>query len=164
VPPLGWWMAGALREYVGRLGPGPMSAPVLVPVPLHPAREKSRGYNQAALLALEVAERLDVDVETRILGRAKNTTSQTKLDPDERAANVRGAFRLLRADLANCRDIILVDDLVTTGASAGACIEAIEEASPASIAVLSAGRTRGSFPRDFKPKIGLIRAAARPYP
>ena len=143
VPPIGWWMANALQEHLARSSYGAASHPLLVPVPLHPSREKARGYNQAALLAWEVAERLDLDVESRILVRAKNTKSQTKLDPSERAANVKGAFCLFRSDLANCRNIILVDDLVTMGATVGACIETIEKASPASISVLSAGRARG---------------------
>lgn len=141
-PPLGWWMANALHEYLAGSPCRGSFNPLLVPVPLHPLREKSRGYNQAALLAWEVAEKLHLDVESRILGRARNTESQTKLDSNERAANVRDAFCLLHSDLANCRNIILVDDLVTTGATVGACVEAIEKASPASIAVLSAGRVR----------------------
>ena len=142
VPPVGWWMANALREYLAG-SKRPFSVdPLLIPVPLHLSRERSRGYNQAALLAWEVAERLNIEIESGILGRARNTKSQTKLDPDDRAANVKDAFTLLRHDLANRRNIILVDDLVTTGATAGACVESLEGAAPLSVLVLSAGRTR----------------------
>jgi ComF family protein len=141
--PLGWWMAGRLREYLAAAEGRFTHDPLLVPVPLHPARERSRGYNQAALLALEVGDRLDLEVEERAVGRARNTKSQTALQAEERGANVAGAFRLLRPERIASRHIVVVDDLVTTGSTAGSCVETISQASPASVSVLSAGRTRG---------------------
>ncbi|MDD4857626.1 MAG: hypothetical protein PHD74_05910 [Candidatus Krumholzibacteria bacterium] len=142
VPALGWWMAKALGDYLESLPAHASAAPLLVPVPLHPSREKSRGYNQAFLLAREVAARLGISVESRMFCRIRNTKSQSKLDDSERTTNVAGAFGLLREDLARTRNIILVDDLVTTGGTALACIAALEKAPIASIAVLSAGRVR----------------------
>jgi competence protein ComFC len=142
VPALGWWMAAALGDYLaGPRGPD-TAAPVLVPVPLHPQREKSRGYNQAALLAHEVAGRLGLDVDSGILGRTRNTKSQSTLDRGKRAENVNGAFGLGRGEPAGGRNVILIDDLVTTGETARACVAALESASPRSIAVLAAGRAR----------------------
>jgi len=114
----------------------------LVPVPLHPRREKSRGYNQAALLAHEVAGRLELDVDSSILMRIRSTKAQSTLESDARAANVAGAFGLARPDHAAARDIIIVDDLVTTGETALACAAALEVAVPRSISVLAAGRAR----------------------
>ncbi|HEY5132761.1 MAG TPA: hypothetical protein VII85_03645 [Candidatus Krumholzibacteriaceae bacterium] len=141
-PALGWWMARALEDH--RAAPGAFAAgkTVLVPVPLHPSREKSRGYNQAFLLAWEVGERLGLDVEARVLGRIRNTKSQSTLDRERRAFNVREAFGTVRADLIMGRDVIVVDDLVTTGETAAACVAALEPAEPSSIAVLAAGRVR----------------------
>ena len=141
-PALGWWMARALEDH--RLTRSAFAAgkTVLVPVPLHPSREKSRGYNQAFLLAGEVGERLGLDVDGRILGRIRNTESQSTLDRERRALNVREAFGTRRADLVTGMDVIVVDDLVTTGETAAACVAALETAGPSSIAVLAAGRVR----------------------
>jgi predicted amidophosphoribosyltransferase len=111
-------------------------------VPLHPSRERSRGYNQASLLAGEVAERLGLEVDSRFLERIRNTKSQSTLESRERSANVDGAFSLSRLDLPTHRDIIVIDDLITTGETALACIGAIERALPSSVAVLAAGRVR----------------------
>jgi ComF family protein len=141
-PALGWWMAAALGDHLAGPGARDAAAPLLVPVPLHPRREKSRGYNQAGLLAREVAGRLALDVDSRILGRMRNTKAQSTLDSDERAANVEGAFGLLRPDRVDGRNIVLVDDLVTTGRTVLACVAALEAAAPLSISVLAAGRAR----------------------
>jgi competence protein ComFC len=141
-PALGWWMAAALGDYLAGLPARDAPAPLLVPIPLHPKREKQRGYNQAALLAREVGERLRLEVDSGILARIRNTKAQSSLESDARAANVEGAFRLARPDLAGTGHIIIVDDLVTTGETALACVAALEQGSPASVAVLSAGRAR----------------------
>ena len=143
VPALGWWMAAALGDYLARLPTWDAFAPLLVPIPLHPKREKQRGYNQAALLAHEVAERLGLEVDSGILARTRNTKAQSTLESEERAANVEGAFSLACPDLVTLKNIIIVDDLVTTGETVLACVAALEEGSPSSVAVLSAGRARG---------------------
>lgn len=142
-PALGWWMAAALGECSGTpTGPDPFR-PLLVPVPLHPKRERERGYNQSALLAREAAARLGLEVEERMLARIRNTKAQSTLESEARAANVEGAFRLARPDLVGSRNIVLVDDLVTTGETALACAAALREGSPCSVTVLAAGRVRG---------------------
>jgi ComF family protein len=141
-PALGWWMAAALGDYLHNEPGRGAAAPLLVPVPLHASRERSRGYNQASLLAGEVAGRLGLEVESRILRRVRNTKSQSTLESDARAANMEGAFGLVRPDLVNSKNIIVVDDLVTTGETVLACVAALQEGAPFSIAVLSAGRVR----------------------
>jgi len=143
VPALGWWMARSLEDCIASLRDRDSFDPLLVPVPLHPSREHSRGYNQAALLAHEVAGRLGLDVDSRILQRIRNTRSQSTLESDARAANVEGAFGLVRPDLVNSKNLIIIDDLITTGETVLACVAALEEGSPSSVAVLSAGRVRG---------------------
>jgi ComF family protein len=141
-PALAWWMAAALGDYLGKPPGGDSFHPVLVPVPLHPKREKRRGYNQAALLAHGVAGRLGLEVDSRILVRIRNTKAQSTLESGERAANVEGAFGLACPDLVTSKNIILVDDLVTTGETVLACAAALEGAAPRSISVLAAGRAR----------------------
>ena len=141
-PSLGWWMAAALGDFLGMTAGPDSTRPALVPVPLHSRREKERGYNQAALLAREVAGRLGLDLDAGVLERTRSTKAQSTLEQESRAANVRGAFRLARPDLVAARHIVLVDDLVTTGETALACAEALAEGSPLSVTVLAAGRTR----------------------
>ncbi len=141
VPSVAWWMAAALRAHLAREPRGD-APPLLVPVPLHPRRERSRGYNQAALLAGAVSRRLGLDVDARLLARVRHTKSQSTLSAADRGANVRGAFVPRRNVPRLPRPLILVDDLVTTGETALACAAALSELGPASLAVLSAGRSR----------------------
>jgi ComF family protein len=141
-PALGWWMAAALGDYRESRPEGSAFDPLLVPVPLHPKRERSRGYNQSALLAREVAGRLGLEVDVRVLARVRDTKAQSTLDREARSENVRGAFDLVGGASAAGRDIVLVDDLLTTGETARACAGALDAASPRSIAVLAAGRAR----------------------
>ena len=94
---------------------------LLVPVPLHPRRERERGFNQASLLARRVGVAWGVPVRADVLIRAVATPSQTELDAPARRANVRGAFRLRRPELIAGRHVLLVDDILTTGATLSEC-------------------------------------------
>lgn len=109
----GWWrlaeaMAGPMVG-LAPLGPGA----VLVPVPLGRARERTRGYNQSAKLAVALAHRAGLSVNERCLVRNRETPSQTRLTPDERAANLRLAFR----SVGPPAHAVLVDDVFTTGST-----------------------------------------------
>jgi ComF family protein len=100
---------------------------LLVPVPLHPTRERARGYNQSAILASELQYLLPVEVATAALRRTRATADQTALSADQRAANVRGAFTA-RADAVSGRRIWLLDDVYTTGATLRASAQALRAA------------------------------------
>lgn len=86
---------------------------LLIPVPLHPSRQRERGFNQALELARPLARRFGIPVDIRALSRDRATAPQSGLDKKERRRNIRGAFRL-REGLA-ARHIAIVDDVVTTG-------------------------------------------------
>ena len=103
---------------------------LVVPVPLHWVRRLSRGYNQAAVIASVLGGRLGALVRPHLLVRSRRTASQTRLTPEERAANVRTAFRLRRGARlpAEVRHILLVDDVFTTGATLYACYRALRSA------------------------------------
>jgi len=100
---------------------------VWVPVPLHPLRLAERGYNQAALIARELARAQRAAVDTRRLCRVRQTEQQAKRTRRARVENVAEAFRVRDAATLPKR-IVLVDDVVTTGATLSACIRALRAA------------------------------------
>jgi ComF family protein len=144
VPSLSWWMAQALSRYLHEIESYVTLSPLVIPVPLHPSRERKRGYNQAALLAEIIARRLDLEFCSAALERTRKTKSQASLDSSMRAGNVSGAFRLSQGVSIEAKDVILVDDLVTTGETVKACMTALREGFPRSIIALSAGRVKGA--------------------
>ena len=113
---------------------------LLVPVPLHRRRERERGFNQSRLLARRVACAWGVPLRADVLARAAATLPQTDLGAAERRANVRGAFALRRPDAVAGRHVVLVDDIMTTGATAGACAALLQEAGAATVGVVTVAR------------------------
>lgn len=98
---------------------------LLVPVPLHPRKEKQRGYNQAYLIALGLGEALNCPVNKDFLLRKQFTNSQTKMGRYRRWENVDEVFSLNNSNLPLDAKIVLIDDVITTGATAEACLKAI---------------------------------------
>lgn len=132
--PLGGLMAEYLKEH-------PIPVDVVVPVPLHVARFRERGYNQAALLAREMAGGAGLVVDERTLVRRRATAPQVDLDAEERKVNVRGAFRCV-SDALTGRDVLLVDDVCTTGSTLDACAVALREGGARSVRALTLARAR----------------------
>jgi ComF family protein len=109
---------------------------VIVPVPLHPWREISRGYNQADLVARRLAKRFGRKL-ARVLVRLQNTETQTHIHSKEhRYENLRDAFGLMRAGPIRGKHVILVDDVKTTGATLTWAARTIAEAEPARISAI----------------------------
>lgn len=97
----------------------------IVPVPLHWWRRLRRGYNQSQLLALAVSEVMNVPVADKNLYRHRYTSSQTHKNRQQRALNVSSAFRVRRPDRFQGKHILLIDDVITTGATMEACYHAL---------------------------------------
>src|SRR5690606_13451945 len=99
----------------------------ILPVPLHPRKERRRGYNQSAVLAQGMREVWHVPVWTDVLVREVRTATQTRRGRLERWRNVRTAFATPRPDVLRDRHVLLVDDVVTTGATLEACAAVLAE-------------------------------------
>lgn len=93
---------------------------VLVPVPIHRSKMRKRGYNQAELMAKELGVRLGIPVDSSVLCRVSDTMPQKRLDPKEREKNLRSALVATIEDM-NYNNVMLVDDIYTTGATVEAC-------------------------------------------
>ena len=121
---LGESLAREMIPMVERQGKHPQ---IVVPVPLGTARLQERGYNQAALLARPVALALGLPFQPKTLQRIRETRSQVGLTRPQRQQNMEGAF-LARAALVQEKDVLLVDDVMTTGATMNAAAKALKEA------------------------------------
>ncbi len=108
------------------------SSAVAVPVPLSPAREKQRGFNQADLMFRGWLAERGIPME-RMLLRKRETTAQYGLSAEERRENVQGAFSLAEGICVTGRDILLVDDIMTTGATLSACAEVLRRGGAARV-------------------------------
>lgn len=111
----------------------------IVPVPLHRARKRERGFNQAELLAEWLSEHLSLPLRPA-LERVHYTTTQTAFDRAERMQNLRGAFRLRKkADVRSLR-VLLIDDVLTTGSTLSECARVMKEAGALSVHAATAAR------------------------
>jgi ComF family protein len=134
-PAMGRWMARAGKEMLGE-------ADVLVPVPLHWRRGWSRRYNQSGALARVISRQTGVKVAGEALRRVRATEQQIGLSRAQRASNVQGAFNVAPDRMADIqgRRVILIDDVLTTGATVDACARALLRAKAAQVDVLTFAR------------------------
>ena len=133
-PPMG----AAIARRWARAGAG---GDALVPVPASPDRVRDRGYDQATLIAAEAGRRLRRPV-LRALERTRATTAQFDLDRAARASNLGGAFRAVDGVAVEGRWLVLVDDVVTTGATLAACATILLEAGAAGVSAVAVARER----------------------
>ena len=122
---------------------------LVVPIPLHRSRQAERGFNQARMLAAEAIKTLRsshpewrLTLAPAALMRLRATESQASLTPRERRNNVRGAFSVSDPELVRGRHILLVDDILTTGATARAAAQALKRAGAATVWVATLARAR----------------------
>lgn len=130
-PLLGWYMCTALLN-----SPAERQCDAVVPVPLHPSKLRQRGYNQARLLARQIAECFRLTLRDDLLFRIKASISQTKRTAAERFTAMQGVFEA--STQATGLRILLVDDVLTTGATASACAKALLDAGAAAVTLITA--------------------------
>jgi len=135
--PLGRWFAERLIEVARREA---ISVDIVVPVPLHRQRERERGYNQADLIAKPLARRLGLPYRTALLTRTKPRPDKHILSLEERWDSVRGAFATRPGSKVDNLRVLLVDDVMTTGATLDAAAKALRDAGAKSVIGLTVAR------------------------
>ncbi len=129
------WLAQTLDDHRVRAQP----IDFLVPVPLHPARQREREFNQAEVLARLLSESSGLKVSTA-LRRIRNTTTQTRLDRHERMENLRNAFSVHQDGGVQGMHLVLVDDVLTTGSTLDECARTLRDAGAASVRAITVAR------------------------
>jgi ComF family protein len=133
-----------LAEFLGRIAAIKLkedgffaSVDTLIPVPLHPGKEKKRGYNQSRLIANGISSVYGCGMDTTTVKRVANTDTQTRKSVYERHVNVEKIFQLTNAETLFGKHILLIDDVITTGSTTSACIETLSEIPEIKISVFS---------------------------
>jgi ComF family protein len=133
--PISRWLAEAMMD--ARLRDRAFD--LIVPVPLHPARLRERGFNQAHLLATMLGREIGVPV-FGVLERIRYTTTQTAFDRIDRMENLRNAFRLRKKMAVRDLRVLLLDDILTTGSTLSECGRVLREAGARSVYAITAAR------------------------
>jgi len=135
-------LGAVLADAIGKLK---LAAPVLVvPVPLHSSKRRQRRFNQAELIARAALKKLaqdDLEFAPKVLVRVKPTVSQIGLTRPQRRENIRGAFQVVHPNRVKGRNILLVDDVLTTGTTASECARVLRKAGAEQVWVATAART-----------------------
>jgi ComF family protein len=116
---------------------------IVIPVPLWLGKRQARGFNQAEAIArafLSVQSSRSIQLDTDILARTRDTVSQTGLSRHQRRANVRGAFKVLKPERVKDRTVLIVDDVMTTGTTAGECARVLRRAGAKEVFVATVAR------------------------
>lgn len=154
IPPLGAWFASQLANLIanqnsipgpGNSGPDLFAADVVVPVPLHSARRRERGYNQAELIAKPLARLLRLPLAPKALVRTKPRPGVLRLTRKQRWEAVRNAFEPFNSALVDNRRVLLLDDVFTTGATLDACSRALRRAGAKHVVALSVARAAANW-------------------
>jgi ComF family protein len=137
------WFEPFLADLLVRAaGPmlGQQKPSMIVPVPLHPTKQREREFNQAERLARRLGAATRIPVNKRLLRRVLPTRTQTQLSRQERLANVHNAFAIRAGQRLNGEHIVLVDDVFTTGATTSACARVLRAAGAGEVCVWTVAR------------------------
>lgn len=137
----GWFLARAMRLRLAERLTGAWRRAWLVPVPLHASRRRARGFDQAAWLARAAAGPLGAPVRPGVLRRLRATLPQGDPRVGSRTENVQGAFGVVRPSAVVGRRVVLVDDVLTSGATARSCAAVLRAAGAVEVALLTACRS-----------------------
>lgn len=110
---------------------------IIIPVPIHKARMRERGYNQSELIAKELAKKLGLKVYTDVLIKIKNNKVQSTLSSKERKINTKNVYKLVNLEKIYNKRVLIFDDIYTTGATINSCIEEVKKANVKKIGILT---------------------------
>ena len=110
---------------------------IIIPVPIHRKRKLQRGYNQTQLIAKEIAKNIDIELCDDALIKTKNTIAQSKLNKNKRKQNLKAAFRVLDLEKIQGKNILLFDDIFTTGSTVNECSKILKKAGAKTVGVLT---------------------------
>ena len=125
MPKLGIWLGEILGNFLKLF-----RYDVLIPIPLHEKRIWQRGYNQSEQIAIGLQKALDIPIDTQSVIRNKNTKTQTTKDKRSRLLSLQSAFSVINPSNIENKRILLIDDLITTGSTMGACYNALHQCNP----------------------------------
>jgi competence protein ComFC len=164
VIPLGDWFASRLAEIVPLEGEASNEwrADLVVPVPLHAERRRERGYNQAELIARPLAARLQIRLAPRLLIRTRPRPPRLVLSRTEHWKSVRGAYAIAGKEKIDDLRILLIDDVLTTGATLDACSRILKKAGAAAVVCLTVGRVKSALDATGSPRKALLRTPSEP--
>jgi ComF family protein len=129
------WLRGAAQRWIDW-----REIDGIVPVPLHPRKQRQREFNQAEYLAAGLSRAFDVPVLKGKVRRVKDTGTQTKLDAEARARNLRGAFAVRDETIFKGKRLVLLDDVFTTGATMDSCAKTLRGAGAREVIALAVAR------------------------
>lgn len=109
----------------------------IVPVPISKKRKKERGYNQSYLLARDIANKTGIKLENDVLFKIKNIIEQSKLNKEDRLKNIKGVYEINNSKKIKNKNILLIDDIYTTGSTVNECCKVLKKANPVKIGVFT---------------------------
>ena len=110
---------------------------IIIPVPIHKKRKAQRGYNQTQLIASKISKYVEIKLCDDVLIKSKNTIAQSKLNKNKRKQNIKGAFKILNSEKIQGKNILLFDDIYTTGSTVNECSKILTRAGAKRIGVLT---------------------------
>lgn len=137
---LSWVFGQLIDSFLAENGAPSGSADIIIPVPLHPLRSLSRGYNQAELIAVALSSASSISVCRRTLLKTRNTTAQMGLSREQRLRNLKGSFAVVDKSRVAGKTVLLVDDVITTGATLETCAEELLRAGASSVKAFTLAR------------------------
>ncbi len=136
---VGFWLGEMLGNQLNKyFAPDPEW--IIVPIPLHAARKRERGYNQSALIAKAMGKILHLNVHEHLVKRLRNTPTQTQLHLIERQENVWKAFQVVQPELVTGKKVLLLDDVVPTGATVMSCVQMLMQTGATEVMGVAIGR------------------------
>ena len=109
---------------------------IIIVVPISKKRQKERGYNQSELIAKEISKMLSIKIEKNIIKKLKNTPPQSSLNKEQRQENIRGVYKVFNIEKIENKNILIIDDIYTTGSTVNECSKMLRKAQPRKVDVL----------------------------